>query len=117
MNYYVSSNLDGRPNNTPIIVDVPSCEKPYYYILNYHYPEEKERIILIIYKIYGEINNKRIVTPLNKADWYELIDNMVDMEGNEFLIKNFITSYVIPFKNVFHFLREAKYKHKNTSKS
>ena len=96
---------------------MPSCEKPYYYIQNYHYPEEKERIILIIDKIYGEINNKRIVTQLNKADWYELVDNMVDMEGNEFLIKNFITSYVIPSKNVFYFLIEAKYKHKNTSKS
>ena len=86
MNYYVSSNPSGRPLNTPIIIEMPTCDKPYYYILNYHYPEEKERIILHIDKVYGELSNKRIATQLNKADWYELVDGMEDMEGNEYLI-------------------------------
>ena len=86
MNYYVSSNPSGRPLNTPIIVEMPTCEQPYYYILNYHYPEQKERMILHIDKIYGEISNKRIATQLNKADWYELVNSMEDMEGDEFLI-------------------------------
>ena len=86
MNYYVSSNPSGRPLNTPIIVDMPTCDKPYYYILNYHYPEEIERMILHIDKIYGEISNKRIATKLNKEDWNALVESMEDMEGNEILL-------------------------------
>ena len=86
MNYYVSSNPGGRPLNTPIIVEMPSCEKPYYYILNYHYPEENKRIVLHIDEVYGELSSKRIATRLNKEDWYDLVDSMIDMEGNEYLI-------------------------------
>ena len=67
-------------------MDMSSCDKPYYYILNYHYPEHKKRIVLHIDEVYGELNSKRIATKLNKEDWYELIDGMTDIEGNEYLI-------------------------------
>ena len=99
MNYYVNSNLVRRLINTHLKIEMPSYEKPFYFILNYHCPEEKERMILNIDKIFGLISNKKITTNFIKVDWYELIDNMLDMEDNEFLIKNFITNYVTKASN------------------
>ena len=85
MNYFVSSNPNGRPINIPTIMELPSCDKPYYYILNYHYPEERD-LTLHIDQIYGEIATKRIATQLNKEDWYALIDGMEEIYENEYLI-------------------------------
>ena len=85
MNYFVSSNPEGRPINIPTIMELPSCDKPYYYILNYHFPEERD-LTLHVDQIYGQISTKRIATQLNKDDWYELINSMEEMQENEFLI-------------------------------
>ena len=85
MNYFVSSNPNGRPINIPTIMELPSCDKPYYYILNYHYPEERD-LTLHIDQIYGEISTKKIATQLNKEDWYDLIDGMEEIYENEYLI-------------------------------
>ena len=85
MNYFVSSNPDGRPINIPTIMELPTCDKPYYYILNYHFPEERD-LTLHIDQIYGEIATKRIATQLNKEDWYALIDGMEEVKENEYLI-------------------------------
>ena len=85
MNYFVSSNPEGRPINIPTIMELPSCDKPYYYILNYHFPEERD-LTLHLDQIYGQISTKRIATQLNKDDWYELINSMEEMQENEFLI-------------------------------
>ena len=85
MNYFVSSNPNGRPINIPTIMELPSCDKKYYYILNYHYPEERD-LTLHVDKIYGEISTKRIATQLSKEDWYDLIDSMEEMQEDEFLI-------------------------------
>ena len=85
MNYYVSSNPSGRPINVPTTMEMPDCEKPYYYILNYHYIETRD-LTLHIDKIYGQISTKRIATELNKEDWYELIESMDEFVEEEFLI-------------------------------
>ena len=59
MNYFVSSNEEGRPINIPTIMELPKCNKPYYYILNYNSREEKD-LKLHIDKIYGEIAKKEL---------------------------------------------------------
>ena len=85
MNYFVSSDPDGRPINIPTIMELPSCDKPYYYILNYHYPEKRD-LTLHIDQIYGEIATKKIATVLNKEDWYDLVDSMEEFYENEYLL-------------------------------
>ena len=86
MNYYVSSNPDGRPINIPTSLEMPSCDTPYYYILNYHYPASGD-LTLHIDEIYGQINTKKIATELNKEEWYDLIDSMEEITGEDYLIK------------------------------
>ena len=85
MNYYVSSNAEGRPINIPTSLEMPSCDKPYYYILNYHFPEQRD-LTLHMDKIYGELTSKKIATQLNKEDWFDLIDGMEEITGDEYLI-------------------------------
>ena len=83
--YYVSSDPTGRPINIPTSMEMPSCDKPYYYILNYHNPEPRD-LTLHIDQIYGELSSKRIATELNKEDWYDLIAGMEDIYEDEYLI-------------------------------
>ena len=42
---------------------------------------------LHIDEIYGQINTKKIATELNKEEWYDLIDGMEEITGDEYLIK------------------------------
>ena len=86
MQYYVSSNPNGRPINTPTTMDMPDCTKPYYYILNYHFKETKD-VTLHIDKVYGQISSKKIAVDLNYEDWHDLIENMYEFFDNELLIK------------------------------
>ena len=34
--YFLSSNPDGRPLNNPTTIEMTSCAQPYYYIMNYN---------------------------------------------------------------------------------
>ena len=86
MQYYVSPNPDGRLLNKPTLIEMNSCDVPYYYILNYNFPEEDNRI-LHIDNIFGEINTMKIANQLNKNDWYDLIREMEEFSGNEYLIE------------------------------
>ena len=85
MQYYVSANPDGRLLNNPTSLEMPSCNVSYYYILNYHEPENDVRI-LHIDNVFGEINTIKIATELNKNDWYELVNSMTQFTGNEYNI-------------------------------
>ena len=88
MQYYVSSNPHGRPMNIPTTMELTSCDKPYYYILNYHVPTDKD-LTLHIDQIYGEMSTKRIITKLEgKEDWYDLINSMEEFTEDEFIIKD-----------------------------
>ena len=85
MQYYVSANPEGRLLNNPTSIEMLSCDKPYYYILNYHFPEGDR--ILHIDNIYGEINTIKFANELDKNDWYELVKSMKEFKGNEYIIK------------------------------
>ena len=85
MQYYVSANPEGRLLNNPTGLEMPSCDVPYYYILNYHETEGDR--ILHIDNIFGEINTIKIANQLNKNDWYELVNSMAEISGNEFYIE------------------------------
>ena len=85
MQYYLSSNPDGRPINIPTTMDLSDCQKPYYYILNYHHRETKD-LTLHIDKIYGQLNSKKIAVELNQDDWHDLVENMNEFFEDELLI-------------------------------
>ena len=84
MQYYVSANPSGRLLNNPTSLEMPSCDVPYYYILNYHFPEGGRT--LHIDNIFGEIDKIKIATELNKNDWYDLVEKMEEFTGNEYNI-------------------------------
>ena len=86
MQYYVSPNPDGRLLNKPTMIEMNSCDVPYYYILNYNFPEEDNRV-LHIDTIFGETNTMKIANQLNKNDWYDLISEMEEFSGSEYLIE------------------------------
>ena len=36
INYFLSSNPEGRPLNSQTTIEMTSCSQPYYYIMNYN---------------------------------------------------------------------------------
>ena len=84
MQYYVSANPDGRLLNNPTSIEMPSCDVPYYYILNYNFPEGDR--VLHIDNIFGEINTIKFANELNKNDWFDLVADMKEFTGNEYNI-------------------------------
>ena len=85
MQYYVSANPEGRLLNNPTSIEMPSCDVPYYYILNYNFPEGER--VLHIDNIFGEINTIKIANQLNKNDWNDLVENMEKFTGNEYILE------------------------------
>ena len=83
--YYVSANSTGRQLYNPTSIEMLSCDQPYYYILNYNYPEGNR--ILHIDNIFGVVNTMRIATQLNDENWYDFVEHMTEIEGNEYLIQ------------------------------
>ena len=71
LNYYVSSNSEGRAINKPLLLNMTECTEPYYVILNYNRQEEKKSLILD--QIYGKIKSLSIATNFTKNTWDEMI--------------------------------------------
>ena len=85
LQYYVSSNPDGRPLLNPTAIEMTSCDQPYYYILNYNHLEEERR--LHIDTIYGEVNSTKIASELNQGDWDSLVSQMKEFKGNQVVLE------------------------------
>ena len=83
--YFLSSNPDGRPLNNPTTIEMTSCSQPYYYIMNYNKKEGQRK--LHIDTVYGEKKSIRIATALNQATWEGLIENMNDISGEEIILE------------------------------
>jgi len=83
--YYVSSNPDGRPLNNPTAIEMTSCDQPYYYILNYNQLEEERK--LHIDTIFGEISTIKLATALNAEDWDGLVNEMEEFSGNQIILE------------------------------
>ena len=90
--YFLSSNAEGRPLNNPTAIEMTSCDQPYYYIMNYNKIEGEKK--LHIDTVFGERNSIKIATRLNMRDWDSLIENMQVIKGEE---------VVLEAQNKFHF--------------
>ena len=84
--YFLSSNSEGRPLNNPTAIEMTSCTQPYYYIMNYNKNEGERK--LHIDTIYGEKKSIRIATALNKNTWEGLIEGMEEISGEEIILDN-----------------------------
>ena len=71
LDYYVSSNPDGRPINSPLLINMTDCENPYYVMLNYNAHDNNK--ILILDEIYGKLSNLGVATTLEQETWNDMI--------------------------------------------
>ena len=73
LDYYVSSNPNGRPINTPLLINMTECTNPYYVILNYNAQDNEK--ILVLDEIYGKLSYLGVTTKLEQETWDEMIKN------------------------------------------
>ena len=76
LDYYVSSNSEGRPLNSPLLINMTECSSPYYVILNYNQAESEKS--LVIDQIYGKMTYLSVATKFTQSTWDEMLEN--DME-------------------------------------
>jgi hypothetical protein len=84
--YFLSSNPEGRPLNNPTAIEMTSCNEPYYYILNYNSVENDR--VLHIDTVFGEKESIKLATALNFDDWDSLVSNMEEFDGNEYILRS-----------------------------
>ena len=94
--YFLSSNPNGRPLNNPTTIEMTSCSQPYYYILNYNKAEEIRK--LYIDTIFGERDTIKLATALNSDNWDNLISSMQPIDGDEIILESQLDT-----KNEYHF--------------
>ena len=73
VDYYISSNTEGRSLNSPLLINMTDCRSPHYVILNYNVPDYGKT--LVIDEIYGKISYLGIATSLEHETWEEMIEN------------------------------------------
>ena len=83
--YFLSRNPKGRLLNKPTSIEMNSCDKPYYYILNYHSYEGKR--IFLLENVFWEIKTIKIATEINNNDWHDFIKNLKSFDGNKYQIE------------------------------
>ena len=84
--YFLSSNSDGRVLNNPTAIEMTSCAQPYYYIMNYNQIEEGKRV-LHIDTIFGEKQSIKLATSLNYNNWDDLISDMKPINGDQTILE------------------------------
>ena len=71
LDYYVSTNSQGRTLKKPLLINMTECTNPYYVILNYNSAEGKKSLILD--NIYGKIKSLSVANEFTKNTWDEMI--------------------------------------------
>ena len=85
MQYYLSNNEEGRVLNNPTAIEMTTCDRPYYYILNYNKLEDGQRK-LHLDTIFGEAESVKLATSLNYNSWDQLISNMANLEDEQIIL-------------------------------
>ena len=99
LDYYVSSNSQGRPLNHPLLINMTECKVPYYAILNYNKEETKKS--LIIDQIYGKIKSISVAYNFTKSTWDEMIDNdmnKVDLIQRKYQFPDYLETHLDVYK-------------------
>ena len=72
LDYYVSSNKEGRPLNSPLLINMTECTGPYYVILNYNAHDNGKTLILD--EIYGKLSHVGVATNLEQETWEDMLE-------------------------------------------
>ena len=72
LDYYVSSNPEGRPLNSPLLINMTECTSPYYVILNYNAHDSGKTLILD--EIYGKLSYFGVATKLEQETWEDMLE-------------------------------------------
>ena len=94
LDYYVSSNSQGRKMNRPLLINMTECSSPYYAILNYNQQEGKK--LLMIDQIYGKFKSLHIANTFTQSKW----DNMTAKDMKEINIEEL--KYHLPANSSSH---------------
>ena len=73
LDYYVSSNSEGRSLKKPLLINMTKCDEPYYVILNYNKKDGTKS--LIFDQIYGKIKSLSVAYNFTKNTWEEMLSN------------------------------------------
>ena len=72
LDYYVSSNSEGRPDNSPLLINMTECTRIYYVILNYNKAEGSKTLVMD--QIYGKMTYLSVATSFTQSTWDEMLD-------------------------------------------
>ena len=99
LDYYVSSNTEGRKMNRPLLINMTECTNPYYAILNYNQPEGKK--VLIIDQIYGKFKSLHIANVFTQSNWDDMISKdmkEIDIHELKYHLPENTTSHIDVYK-------------------
>ena len=85
LNYYLSNSEARRVLNNPTSIEMTSCDKPYYYILNYNQIESTQRKMHLD-TIFGEVESVKLAYSLDYVSWDKLINNMIKLEEEQIIL-------------------------------
>ena len=94
LDYFVSSNENGRPIQTPLLINMTECINPYYVILNYNRQESSK--ILVLDQIYGKLSSLSVATKFTKNTWEQMLEK--DLEPVDIKLRK----YVLPSNSRTH---------------
>ena len=82
LDYFLSNNPNGRSKNTPLMINMTTCEQPYYVVLNYNQKEKKTA--LYIDQVYGKVTKLSIATSFGEnVMWEDMVDNMEEIRASD----------------------------------
>jgi len=86
LDYFVSSNENGRPIQSPLLINMTECTNPYYVILNYNRQESSK--ILVLDQIYGKLSSLSVATKFTKTTWEQMLEK--DLEPVDIKLRKYI---------------------------
>jgi hypothetical protein len=99
LDYFVSSNSEGRTLNKPLLINMTECTSPYYAILNYNREETKKAFI--IDQIYGKMKSLSVAYNFTKNTWDEMLANdmnEVNIEERKYILPENAEAHIDVYK-------------------
>ena len=99
LDYYVSSNSEGRPLNKPLLINMTECNSPYYVIVNYNLQEASKNLILD--QIYGKMKSLHVATHFTQNTWDEMIAKdmkEVDLSKRQYSLEDESRTHIDVYK-------------------
>ena len=118
LDYYVSSEKEGRPLYSPLLINMTECSSPYYVILNYNQIESSKTLILD--QIYGKMSSLSVASKFTRNTWDQMIENdmvNIDISSRKYVLPSNAKPHMdvykieceLPLMFNFYFIEESDY--------